>query len=126
MLKFILRIFYLLFLLLLPFILLIRVAVGMHEQYAWNGWLALLVSGSVTSLIVLIYFSFLYSKITGKVGDWMAFKRRAYAAGFLVFAFAAYGLFYISGENMKHREIRSEYRELHPILRMSVSTPYIS
>ena len=120
--KYILRIIYLLLLLILPFVLLIRLAVWMYEQYAWNGWMALGVSIAATSLVMLLYFSLMYSKLTGKIGTWMAFKRRAYAAGFLVFSFAAYSLFYISGDNVKYEDVRTEYRQLHPILRLSVST----
>lgn len=120
--KFILKIIYLLFLLTLPFILLIRVAVWMYEHYEWNGWMALGMSCLVTTIVMLMYFSFMYSKVTGKFGTWLALKRRAYAAGFIVFAFAAYSLFYISGDNVKYDDVRSEYRELHPILRVSIST----
>jgi hypothetical protein len=109
-------------LLVLPFIVLIRLAVWLHIHRELNGWVAL--SGSViaTTLLMAIYFSFMYTKMTGRLGDWMGFKRRAYAAGFLVFAYTAYTLFYISGENVKHNDTRSEYLELHPILRLSVST----
>ena len=120
--KFILKLFYLLILLILPFILLIRLAVWMHTTYAWNGWMALGVSCAATTILMLLYFTVMYSKMTGKLGTWLALKRRAYFAGFLVFSFAAYSLFYISSDNVKYADVRSAYRELHPILRMSIAT----
>ena len=120
--RFLLRIIYTIILLVLPFILFIRLSVYVYEAHRLNGWVALSIGVAATTLVMIIYFSIMYSKMTGRVGTWMAFKRRAYAAGFLVFAFAAYTLFYISGKNVKHDEIRSEFRDLHPILRLGVST----
>ncbi len=120
--RFLLRILYLILLLTLPFILFIRLSVFAYINYEIGGWVALAVGGVATTLLMAVYFSVMYSKITGKIGTWMAMKRRAYAAGFVVFAFSAYSLFYISGKNVKHTEVRSEFRELHPILRLAVST----
>lgn len=122
MIKFIGTILYYLFLLLLPFILLIRVAVYLHTTYAQNGWISLALSGGITTLLMLLYFTIMYSKLTGKIGTWMGLKRRIYAAGFLVFSYIAYTLFFISGENVKHDALRQEFRELHPIMRLAVST----
>lgn len=119
-------IIYYLFLLLLPFILLVRVAVYIHEVYALNGWISLAISGGITTVLMIIYFSIMYSKFTGKIGTWMGLKRRMYAAGFMVFAYIAYTLFFISGENVKYDALRKEFRELHPILRLGVSTLVIA
>ena len=41
---------------------------------------------------------------------------------FLVLAYSLHGLFYISGNNIKNPDLRKEMREVHPILRLSVST----
>lgn len=109
-------------LLILPFIVLIRGAVYFHSHYEWHPQLAILGGALVTLVLLVIYFSWFYGRLTGKVGTSKSFKFKAYLGLVLVLGYCAYGLFFFNGENAKSEAVRSEYTSLHPILRLSIST----
>ena len=109
-------------LLVLPFIVLIRGAVYFHSSYSFHPQVAILSGGLVTLVILIIYFSWFYGRLTGKLGNVESFKFRAFLAAALVIGYCAHGLFFFSGENAKTDGVRKEYTSLHPILRLSIST----
>lgn len=111
-----------LLLLILPFILLIRGAVYIHEQYALIGYLTLGAAIAITSLIIFIYFTYIRACITGTLGHFDAIKRRYVLALGLVALYCFYALFLLPDTNVKHKAIQKEYTELHPVLRLAVST----
>ena len=109
-------------LILMPFILLIRGSVYVHEHYPLHAWISILAGTAMTAILLFIYFSWIYGLITGKLGSFKGIKRRFALALVFVFGFALQGLMYISAKNIKHPSLRSEFRSLHPILRLSMST----
>ncbi len=122
MLDWIYNILKLLLLLLLPFILLIRGAVFFHSQYNCFPAVSLLASGFITAIVLFIYLTFMYGRITGRIGGGNVLKRRSFIALFLVLGYSIYGLFFLSNSNAKSSEVRSEFTNLHPIVRLSIST----
>jgi hypothetical protein len=66
--------------------------------------------------------TFIYRRFTKKFGDTDNLKRRSLFALALVGVYCAYGLFFISSGNMKNPSLQKEITEMHPILRMGVST----
>ena len=120
--RFLFKIVQIVFLFLLPFLILVRGSVYIHSHYISQPWIALLGGALMTILVLWIYFSVVYARVTGKMGKWKSFKKRGYLAAFFVLGFCAYGLIYLSGKNVKKAELRKEYLSLHPVLRMGVST----
>ncbi len=112
----------LLLLLVLPFILLIRGAVYFHSEYAWFPSVSLIASGAITTVLLFIYLTFMYGRVTGKIGSTNALKRRSIIALLLVLGYSVYGLFFLSNTNAKSSEVHSEFTKLHPIVRLSIST----
>jgi len=112
----------LLLLLVLPFILLIRGAVYFHGEYDWLPGASLLISGAITTVLLFIYLTFMYGRVTGKIGSGNVLKRRSMIALLLVLGYSIYGLFFLSNTNAKSSEVRSEFTNLHPIVRLSIST----
>jgi len=104
---------------LLPFLLLIRISLLVYSRYQLNGWLALLAGVSATILLLLLYGIVITYKVRGKTGLHRYLVRGIIG---LVLAYCAYGLLYLSSYNVKSEEIRSYYRSLHPILRVTVTT----
>jgi len=112
----------LLLLLLLPFILLIRGAVYFHGEYASLPGVSLIASGAITTVLLFIYLTFMYGRMTGKIGNGNVLKRRSMIALLLVLGYSVYGLFFLSNTNAKSSEVRNEFTNLHPIVRLSIST----
>ncbi len=109
-------------LLILPFILLIRGAVYFHVHYHFFPWLSILGGVLLTALVLFIYFTFIYGRIFGDVGDVRSFKRRGLLAILIVLLYCLHGIFYVSSNNMKNTALQREITQVHPILRLSVST----
>ncbi|MEM9819927.1 MAG: hypothetical protein AAF985_02600 [Bacteroidota bacterium] len=122
MLSFFYHLLKLVLLLVLPFIFLIRGAVFFHEHHVWSPWLSISGGVVVTTLLLFVYLTFMYGRLTGKLGNSSALKRRSVMALILVLGYSTYGLVFLSGSNVKHEEVKKEYTSLHPILRLSIST----
>jgi len=108
--------------LVLPFFLLIRGSIYVHTNYDLGAWLSLGGGVGVTTLILFLYMTLVYRRFTKKFGDSDNLQRRSLFALALVGVYCAYGLFFISGDNVKNPALKSEISDLHPILRMGVST----
>ena len=106
----------------MPFVFLIRGAVYFHDHYLLSPWVAIGGGIAITVVLLFIYMSFLYGRLTGKLGSSGSLKWRSIMALILVLGYSIYGLVFLSGSNVKHAEIQKEYRSLHPILRLSIST----
>ena len=109
-------------LLILPFILLIRGSVFLHEQYGLFSWLSLVGGIGMCALVMVLYFSVFYGRITGRLGSFGAIKRRALIAFICVLFYSLNGILFISSGNMKNEALHKEVSQLHPILRLSIST----
>ncbi len=113
------------FLVTLPFSLLIRGAVWLHYAEGYNSWVALAGGVLMTTIVLFIYFTFLYESFTGNIGKIKGITKRLGVILVLVFGFALHSIAFISSDNTKTSEVKKEYRKLHPILRLGVSTLFI-
>ncbi len=119
------RVIQVILILIAPFILMIRGAVMLHTQYQANAWISVLGGGLLTGFLVFLYLSFFRRKLTKKRSNARSRKLRLILALILVGGFAFQGLIYISARNVKQTSLQKEFRELHPILRLGVSTIFI-
>ncbi len=106
----------------LPFVVLIRGSVYWHEQQIISPHLALFGGLALTFVILVLYLTFFFGRVGQSVGVRPGLRARLVIAGLLLGSYAMYGLFYLSSSNAKSPQVRSEYRALHPILRLSLST----
>ncbi|MDH3648035.1 MAG: hypothetical protein OEQ53_00035 [Saprospiraceae bacterium] len=109
-------------LVILPFMVLIRGSVYLHEHMNVFPRLALFGGVALTFVLLFIYFTFFYGRLTGEWGSVGSFRRRAIILVLFIAAYCGYALFYVSGSNVKSPEIAREFRNLHPILRLGIST----
>ena len=110
------------FLLVFPFILLIRGAVYLHIHQGLPATGSILGGILLTGLCLAIYLTYLHGKVAGQIGGVKSLQRRWIIATFVVIGYCLYGLFFFSNQNAKHDAVYHEYRSLHPILRLGVST----
>lgn len=109
----------LLLLILLPFWVLIRGAVFLHEAYGLIAWGAILGGVLGSASLILLYLTYLQGRLLGRPGN----VRRTYGLALaLVTVYCLPGLFYLSAASAKHEEVRREFTRLHPVLRLGVST----
>ncbi|NNF36476.1 MAG: hypothetical protein HKN68_20405 [Saprospiraceae bacterium] len=106
----------------LPFIILIRGSVYIHEHYDPGGMFSLIGGVIITSIVLVLYFTVFYGIIAKKVGDLGSFKRRWVIAMLILGGYTIHGLFFISTSNVKSSNLKEELSDLHPLLRISVST----
>lgn len=106
----------------LPFFLLIRGSISIHANYNLGAWISLAGGAAMTTFILSIYITFIYSRFTKKNDGNVNLRRRSLFAFALVGIYCVYGLFFISSGNMKNPSLQKEITELHPILRMGIST----
>ena len=116
------NIFKYLLILILPFLMLIRGSIFIHTKYAVGAYPSLVGGLLATTVLLFLYMTFVYAKFTKKIGDEDILQRRILFAFLLVVSYCAYGLFFISADNFKNPQLKKEVREMHPILRMGVST----
>lgn len=110
------------FLLLMPFALLLRGATYIHINYDLSASACLLGATLITALLMFVYFSIFYGKLTGRFGSFDALKRRAIIALLMVAIYSLHGVLFMSTKHWKTSELKSEMTSLHPILRLSLST----
>ena len=122
MLRFLIRIIKWLFVLILPFVALIRGAVYFHSNYNMGPWISLAAGVFITVVLLILYMTVIHGMFSSTLGSIRAFKRRTYIALLMLVGYCIHGLFFISSGNLKHSALSNELRELHPIVRMAVST----
>lgn len=106
----------------LPFVVLLRGSIFFHNNMDWGTWPSLAGGVVITAIVLFIYMSFVYGKITGKFGDKDNLQRRALFAFLVVLGFAIQAVVFINNKNLKAPEIKKEYASLHPLLKLGVST----
>jgi len=104
-----------------PFILLIRGAVYLHTSSNYLPWVCILGGVLMAIAIILIYLSFVHQLFI-KGGGAMSIKSRFIIASIVVILYVVHGIFYISGNNLKSKSLSQELRQVHPVLRLSLST----
>lgn len=106
----------------LPFIVLVRGSVYIHENYNPGARLSIIGGVILTAAILLIYIVWMHSRVSGKVSGSKSIKSKAAVSLLIVAGFAVHSLYFISGSNFKKTELKSEIRSLNPILRLAVGT----
>ncbi len=109
------------FLLVFPFIVLIRGSVFLHEQYALYPWFSIAGGVLATAVILLVYFVFLRQQFTGEIGNFKTWRNSYWVVLCIVVIYCLPGLLFLSATNAKHPEVRKEFTSLHPILRLGIS-----
>ncbi len=106
----------------LPFIVLVRGSVYIHQNYDPGARLSIIAGVAITAVLLFIYIVVLHSKVSGKVSGSKSIKSKAVVSLLLVVGFAIHSLYFISGTNFKNPELKTEIRTLNPILRLAVGT----
>lgn len=106
----------------LPFVVLVRGAVFFHGHYSLGPWASLIGGIIVTVVVLTIYVTVFRGMISSTLGGIQAFKRRSYFAITVILGYCIHGLFFISSSNLKNPALSEELRQLHPIVRIAVST----
>ncbi len=104
---------------LLPFLVLVKVAVFLYTREGYSTVLALACGTACTAAIVTAYAALVWHHFTGRVR--LALVARRFALP-LVVAYCAYALIYLSTANAKSERVRAYYTSLHPLLRVALST----
>ena len=117
--NFIFKIIQTILLFLLPFIVLIRGAVYLHENYQTYAWFSLLGGMLMSALVLFLYFVFIQGYMTGRAGS---LKKKYWLAFALVVAYCFPSVLYLSAANAKHPAVKKEFSNLHPILRLGIGT----
>ena len=117
--RWLLRALFVVLALVFPFWLLVGGSVFLYRHYGVPTWLALLAGVLLTALVLLLYASWVAKRVSGKRRVPVNLTRVLFA---VVGAYCLYTLIYLSSLNVKHDEIRREYRSLHPLLRVAAST----
>jgi len=104
---------------LLPFLVLVKVAVYLYSHQGYSTVLALASGTACTAALVTAYAAWLWHRFTGRVR--LALVARRFALP-LVVAYCGYALIYLSSANVKSDRVRAYYASLHPLLRVALST----
>lgn len=108
-----------LFVVSLPFVMLVRAATFFYGRQGFPWWLALAGAGLLTLAVVTLYGAWLARTLTGRarialVAKWIALP--------LVLGYCGYALVYLSSLNAKSPAVRAAYVSTHPVLRIALST----
>ena len=106
-------------LLALPFFVLIRSAVWLHDRGFGTAWLPLAGGVLVTGLLLVAY-----ALVTTRVltGTWRLPRYAKRVLLGITGAFALHGVLFLSANNAKSGDVRDGYREVNPLLRMATAT----
>jgi hypothetical protein len=103
----------------LPFLVLVKVAVFLYGREGYSALLALAGGTACTAAVVTAYAAVVWHRFTGRVR--LALVARRFALP-LVVAYCGYALIYLSSANAKSERVRAYYASLHPLLRVALST----
>jgi hypothetical protein len=104
---------------LLPFLVLVKVAVYLYSHQGYSTVLALAGGTVCTAAVVTAYAAWAWHRFTGRVQ--LALIARRFALPIVV-AYCSYALIYLSSTNAKSERVRAYYASLHPLLRVALST----
>ena len=107
----------------LPFLVLVRLSVFLYGQTGWGSWGAVLGSATATGLLLSCYVWWFRIRRQGR----LTVPRAALKTiAILVGAYLLYALVYLSSAQAKSDAVRGEFRGLHPVMRVAVSTLLIA
>jgi hypothetical protein len=102
-----------------PFFLLLRVTTFLYLRAGTGTWGSLTLAAVATFLLLAGYAAVASRRLRGRFHV-SRFMLRGLAV--LVAAYCLYGLLYLSGAHAKSDAVRTEYRSLHPHLRLALGT----
>lgn len=106
----------------LPFFVLVRAGVLAYQAWGLGAWASLSVGVAATALLLVLYAWAAGRKLEAGKGVRRLLRRGAVG---IAVAYAAYGLVYVAGANVKSDEVRAEYGALHPLLRVATSVVFL-
>jgi len=106
-------------LLVLPFLILVKVAVALYFESTMNPWLVVGFSAVVTTVLLTTTTMIVSYRLRRRSVDAASTFR---FMGLLVASYCVYSVMFISGAHVKSAEVAETYRSLHPLLRLSIST----
>jgi hypothetical protein len=98
-----------------PFVVLIRGSVYLHETYHFFPMAAIIGGFSLTCVLLLFYITFFF-------GPSKSFMARLRLLTLALLFYGVYALLYLSTKNAKSEAVARQYTSLHPVLRLGVST----
>jgi len=122
MLKLLFKLIKILLILTLPFLALIRGTTFLHVSYDLGKVLSLIGGALLAAVVLTIYMTVIYERFTDTVGGIRAVKSRGIFAMVILIGFCIHGIFFFSSANLKNDGLAKEMRQLHPVLRLSLST----
>ncbi|MCB0602635.1 MAG: hypothetical protein KDC28_15465 [Saprospiraceae bacterium] len=105
----------------LPFVLLIRGGVYLHRHFYLQAWLTVLGGVVMASVILLVYWTLIQRRLFPE----KSIEHNRFSIMLVFLVVTAYGFqsaFYLAQNHAKTDAIHAEFQELHPLLRLSVST----
>lgn len=116
------RLLYLFLILTIPFLALIRGAVFFHNQYNLGAWISILFGVFATFLVIAVYRILAYGPYIFSKDKSISFSSFWKLSLIIILAYCIHAVFFLSSKNIKSNQVRSEIFDLHPIVRLSVST----
>jgi len=98
----------------------------MYQSFEAGPWLSVAAGAGISAIFLTICLTVMYKWLAGRLGSLKAFKWRAYLSLFMVLGFCFYALIFLSENNAKGRPVVAEFRSLHPVLRIGVSTTILA
>jgi len=117
------RVIKIILIIVLPFFLLVRGAIHIHLLFDPGPWISLFAGVGFSSTIIFLYISIFKTKITRRFSSSLnQIKLLGFLSVGMVTLYCIYGLFFISSHNLQNAQLQREITDLHPILRLGVST----
>ncbi|KXX71390.1 hypothetical protein [Flammeovirga sp. SJP92] len=121
--KFLFLTTFFLFLCVLPFTMMIRSGIYMYHEYAMSVWFGLSAGVVVMTMILLFYLLVGYLLFFRKYKvSFTGIKRIVLTIFLFVITYTIFALFSFTGKNAKTDQIKQEYTQLHPFLKISLRT----
>jgi hypothetical protein len=102
----------------LPFVLLIRGGVLAYRFWGFGTWPSLALAALATAWLLGLYADWVSSRFGARRGSRTLIVRTAFG---VALAYVVYALVFIASSNVKSADVRTEYRSMHPFLRVASS-----
>lgn len=106
-------------LLALPFFVLVRSAVWLHDRGVGTAWLPL-AGGVLFTGLLLVGYAVVTTRMIS--GTWRLPRYAKRVLLGITAAFALHGVLFLSANNAKSGDVRDGYRQVHPLLRVATAT----
>lgn len=107
----------------LSFFVLVRTAVFLHAQYAYPAWLCVFGGVMASAALLFLYVSYGRNRLLdSKTPIEKQIKQNYVIALAATLFYCCQTVLFFSAANTKGAEVQQEFRSLHPVLRLGVST----